>query len=296
MSIERMGRELRRVSAGTRRLRLAASLLVLAVTLSGCGSSGLWDKFFAKDQSFVDQPADKLYNEGLYLLNVKKDPKDAVKKFDEVDREHPYSEWARKALVMSAFSSYSAGDYDTCIGTATRYVTLHPGTPDAAYAEYLIASSEFDEIPDVSRDQASTRKAMAALREVIRKYPTTEYAAKAKAKLLIANDQLAGKEMEIGRYYLNRHDYTAAINRFKTVVTEYQTTREVQEALARLTEAYMAMGIVSEAQTAAAILGHNFPDSPWYKDAYKLVKSGGVEPSENPESWISKAFRKMGLG
>ncbi|MGH6681924.1 MAG: outer membrane protein assembly factor BamD, partial [Bradyrhizobium sp.] len=268
----------------------------LAVTLSGCGSSGLWDKFFAKDQSFVDQPADKLYNEGLYLLNVKKDPKDAVRKFDEVDREHPYSEWARKALVMSAYSSYSAGDYDTCIGTATRYVTLHPGTPDAAYAQYLIASSEFDEIPDVSRDQASTRKAIAALQEVVRKYPTTEYAAKAKAKLLAANDQLAGKEMEIGRYYLKRHDYTAAINRFKTVVTEYQTTREVQEALARLTEAYMAMGIVSEAQTAAAILGHNFPDSPWYKDAYKLVKSGGVEPSENPESWMSKAFKKLGLG
>lgn len=291
-----MGRGLRRISAGTRRVRLAASLLVLAGTLSGCGSSGLWDKFFAKDQSFVDQPADKLYNEGLYLLNVKKDPKDAVRKFDEVDREHPYSEWARKALIMSAYSSYSAGDYDTCIGTATRYVTLHPGTPDAAYAQYLIASSEFDEIPDVSRDQASTRKAIAALQEVIRKYPTTEYAAKAKAKLLAANDNLAGKEMEIGRYYLKRHDYTAAINRFKTVVTEYQTTREVPEALARLTEAYMAMGIVSEAQTAAAILGHNFPASPWYKNAYQLVKSGGVEPSENPGSWISKAFRKMGLG
>ena len=296
MSIGRIGRELRRISAGTRPIRLAASLFVLAVTLSGCGSSGLWDKFFAKDESFVDQPADKLYNEGLYLLNVKKDPKDAVKKFDEVDREHPYSDWARKALVMSAYSSYAAADYDSCIGTATRYVTLHPGTPDAAYAEYLIASSEFDEIPDVSRDQASTRKAIAALQEVVRKYPTTEYAAKAKAKLVAANDQLAGKEMEIGRYYLKQHDYTAAINRFKTVVTEYQTTREVQEALARLTEAYMAMGIVSEAQTAAAILGHNFPDSPWYKDAYKLVKSGGVEPSENPESWISKAFRKMGLG
>jgi outer membrane protein assembly factor BamD len=175
-------------------------------------------------------------------------------------------------------------------------VTLHPGSPDAAYAQYLIAASHYDQIPDISRDQARTEKAIAALEEVIRKYPTSEYATSAKAKLEGARDQLAGKEMDVGRYYLEKHDYTAAINRFKTVVTQYQTTRHVEEALARLTEAYMAIGIVGEAQTAAAVLGHNFPDSKWYKDAYNLVKSGGVEPSENQGSYISKAFRKLKAG
>jgi outer membrane protein assembly factor BamD len=280
-----------------RKLRLVVSLAVLGTTLSGCGTGALWDKFMAKDeQTFSDEPADKLYNEGLFLMNNQRDLKAATKKFDEVDREHPYSEWARKSLLMSAYASYQAGDYDTCIGSASRYVTLHPGSSDAAYAQYLIAASNYDQIPDISRDQARTEKAMASLEEVIRKYPTSEYAGEAKKKLEGARDQLAGKEMAIGRYYMERRDYTGAINRFKTVVTRYQTTRHVEEALARLTEAYMAIGIVGEAQTAAAVLGHNFPDSRWYKDAYNLVKSGGSEPSENRGSWISKAFRKMGLG
>jgi outer membrane protein assembly factor BamD len=280
-----------------RQLRLVAGVVILGATLSGCGTGALWDKFMAKDeQTFSDEPADKLYNEGLFLMNNQHDLKAATKKFDEVDREHPYSDWARKSLLMSAYASYQAGDYDTCIGSASRYVTLHPGSPDAAYAQYLIAASNYDQIPDISRDQARTEKAMASLEEVIRKYPTSEYAGEAKKKLEGARDQLAGKEMAIGRYYMERRDYTGAINRFKTVVTRYQTTRHVEEALARLTEAYMAIGIVGEAQTAAAVLGHNFPDSRWYKDAYNLVKSGGSEPSENRGSWISKAFRKMGLG
>jgi outer membrane protein assembly factor BamD len=286
-----------RLDRWSRKLRLVAGLVVLGTTLSGCGTGALWDKFLAKDeQTFSDEPADKLYNEGLFLMNNSKDLKGATKKFDEVDREHPYSEWARKSLLMSAYASYQAGDYDTCIGSASRYVTLHPGSPDAAYAQYLIAASNYDQIPDISRDQARTEKAMNSLEEVIRKYPTSEYAGEAKKKLEGARDQLAGKEMAIGRYYMERRDYTGAINRFKTVVTRYQTTRHVEEALARLTEAYMAIGIVGEAQTAAAVLGHNFPDSRWYKDAYNLVKSGGAEPSENRGSWISKAFKKMGLG
>jgi outer membrane protein assembly factor BamD len=302
MSAQRMTLELRKRSASLgrdrlgRQLRLIASLIGLAIPLSGCGTGPLWDKFLAKDETFVDEPADKLYNEGLYLMNQKHDPKAASKKFEEVDRQHPYSDWARKSLLMSAYAFYNAGDYDSCIGAATRYVTLHPGSPDAAYAQYLIAASHYDQIPDVSRDQGRTEKAIAALEEVVRKYPTSEYAVSAKAKLEGARDQLAGKEMDIGRYNLERRNYTAAINRFKTVVTQYQTTRHVEEALARLTEAYMAIGIVGEAQTAAAVLGHNFPDSPWYKDAYNLVKSGGVEPSENTSSYISKAFKKLGLG
>lgn len=279
-----------------RPLRFAVGLIVLAVPLAGCGTGSLWDKFSKKDDQFVDEPADKLYNEGLYLMNQSKDPKAAAKKFEEVDRQHPYSEWARKSLLMSAYAAYQTGDYDTCIGSATRYVTLHPGSPDAAYAQYLIAASHYDQIPDISRDQGRTEKAMAALEEVIRKYPTSEYATSAKQKLEGAKDQIAGKEMDIGRYYMQKRDYTAAINRFKTVVTQYQTTRHVEEALMRLTEAYMTIGIVGEAQTAAAVLGHNFPDSKWYKDAYNIVKSGGLEPSENKGSYISRAFKRIGLG
>uniref|UniRef100_E6VLT5 Outer membrane protein assembly factor BamD n=1 Tax=Rhodopseudomonas palustris (strain DX-1) TaxID=652103 RepID=E6VLT5_RHOPX len=292
----RNGDNSRRGDRLRRGLPMIVGVLALSLPLGGCGTGALWDKFLAKDDKMVDEPADKLYNEGLYLMNQDKDTKGAAKKFEEVDRQHPYSDWARKSLLMSAYAYYQAGDYDSCIGAATRYVTLHPGSPDAAYAQYLIAASHYDQIPDISRDQGRTEKAIASLEEVIRKYPTSEYANSAKQKLEGARDQLAGKEMDVGRYYMSKRDYAAAINRFKTVVTRYQTTRHVEEALARLTEAYMAIGIVGEAQTAAAVLGHNFPDSKWYKDAYTLVKSGGLEPTENKGSWISRSFKKLGLG
>jgi outer membrane protein assembly factor BamD len=277
----------------------ALLMLVLTASLAGCGSfegfTGL-KNIFGKEELPADEPADRLYNEGLYNLNVKNNPKEAAKKFEEVDRQHPYSDWARKSLLMSAFAYYSAAEYDECVAAAKRFITLHPGSPDAPYAQYLIGAAYYDEIPDVTHDQARTEKALAALDEVIRKYPTSEYADTARQKIHMARDQLAGKEMQIGRYYLNRKDYTGAINRFKVVVTRYQTTRHVEEALERLTEAYMALGIIGEAQTAAAVLGHNFPDSPWYKDAYKLVKSRGAEPREDTGSWISKAFKGIGLG
>ena len=269
----------------------AAHVLAVAVLAASLGACSSFDIFAKKDDTLPDEPADRLYNEGLYLLNAKKDARDAVKKFEEVDRQHPYSEWARKSLLMSAYAYYQAGEYDDCVNAAKRYVTLHPGSPDAAYAQYLIASSYFEEIPDVTRDQARTERALASLEEVIRKYPTTEYANSSKQKIEVARDQLAGKEMEVGRYYLKKKDYTGAINRFKVVVTKYQTTRHVEEALMRLTESYMALGVVEEAQTAAAVLGHNFPDSQWYKHAYAVVKSGGVEPKENQGSWISRAFK-----
>jgi len=272
----------------------------LAVPLGACSSaSEVWEsttKIFSKDDTFVEEPAEKLYNQGLFLVNEKHDAKEAAKKFEEVDRQHPYSDLARKSLLMSAYAYYQANEYDSCIGAATRYVTLHPGSPDAAYAQFLIAASHYDQIPDVSRDQTRTEKAIAALEEVVRKYPTSEYAVSAKQKLEAARDQLAGREMNVGRQNLQKRNFTGAINRFKTVVTQYQTTRHVEEALARLTEAYLAIGIISEAQTAAAVLGHNFPDSPWYKDAYNLVKSGGYEPSEDQASWLSKTFKKLGLG
>jgi outer membrane protein assembly factor BamD len=263
--------------------RVAAAAL-LAAALSGCG---LWNK----DEILPDEPAEKLYNEGVYMLNQRQDWKAAAKKFEEVERQHPYSEWARKALIMSAYAHYESREFDESVSAARRYVTLHPGSPDAAYAQYLIASSFYDQIPDITRDQARTEKAVAALEEVMRKYPTTEYATTAKRKMEMARDQLAGKELLVGRYYMQKKDFTGAINRFKIVVTQYQTTRHVEEALMRLTEAYMSLGIVSEAQTAAAVLGHNFPDSRWYADAYRLVRSGGLDPMENKGSWISRAFK-----
>jgi outer membrane protein assembly factor BamD len=275
------------------RLRALAGWLALALVIApamGCS-------YFNKDDDLVpDTPADKLYNEGLFLLNNKQDYKEAAKKFDEVDRQNPYSDWARKALLMSAYANYQAKEYTDCISSAQRYVTLHPGSPDAAYAQYLIGSSYYDQILDVTRDQARADKAINALEEVARKYPDSEYATAAKKKIDMARDQLAGKEMEIGRFYMDKRDFIGAINRFKVVVTQYQTTRHVEEALERLTEAYVSLGIIDEAQTAAAVLGHNFPDSAWYHDAYQLVKTAGGEPNENKESWISKAFKKVGLG
>jgi outer membrane protein assembly factor BamD len=275
-------------------VRVLALLTALA-PLGACSSiSGL----FGSDKDSVnlrDDPADRLYNEGLYLLNQKHDYKAAAKRFEEVDRQHPYSEWARKSLLMQAYAFYEAKEYDDAVSAAKRYVTLHPATEDTPYAQYIIASAYFDQIPDPSRDQDRTDKAVAALEEITRKYPTSEYAISARRKMDVARDQLAGKEMSIGRFYLKQRNYTAAINRFKIVVTKYQTTRHVEEALMRLAESYLALGIVQEAQTAAAVLGHNFPESPWYKDAYKLVRSGGTEPREDTGSWISRAFKKVGL-
>jgi outer membrane protein assembly factor BamD len=279
-----------------RRMPLARRLpqyLALAVLMVPLGACSLFEK---TDSLGPDLPADKLYNEGVFLLNRKQDYKDASKKFEEVERQHPYSEWARKSLLMTAYTKYEAREYEEAISAARRYVTLHPGSADAAYAQFLIGTSYYDQIPDISRDQGRTEKAIAALEEVARKYPDSEYAVNAKNKIEMARDQLAGKEMMVGRYYQGRKDFSGAINRFKIVVTQYQTTRHVEEALMRLTESYMALGIVSEAQTAAAVLGHNFPDSRWYTDAYRLVRSGGLEPAENPGSWISRAFKRVGLG
>ncbi len=278
--------------SGYRLRALAGCLALVLVTLPVMGCS-----LFNKDDDYVpEDPADMLYNEGLYLLNNKQDYKEAAKKFDQVDRENPYSDWARKALLMSAYAYYQAEDYDDCVSSSERYVTLHPGSPDAAYAQYLIGASFYDQILDVSRDQTRADKAIDALQEVVRKYPTSEYAVSAKKKIDMARDQLAGKELDIGRFYLKKRDFIGAINRFKVVVTQYQTTRHVEEALMRLSEAYVSLGIMDEAQTAAAVLGHNFPDSPWYKDSYNLVRSAGGEPTtENKGSWISRAFSKIGL-
>ena len=269
---------------GIRAARRSLSVVIAVAILAACNTSAS-----QKDEFVDDQPAGVLYNQGLAYMNEGK-LSEAVKAFNEVDRQHPYSEWARKALLMSAFASYRRGRSDDAIGSAKRFLSLYPGSPDAAYAEYLIAGSYFRQIPDVTRDQDATRNAMAALEEIIARYPDSEYAADARQKLIVARDQLAGKEMQIGRYYLERREYIAAINRFRVVVTDFQDTRHVEEALERMVEANLAMGLTGEAQTAAAILGHNFPDSKWYQDAYRLLQSGGLEPREDRGSWLSQLF------
>jgi len=241
---------------------------------------------------FVDIPAEKSYNAGIAYLQ-QGDYGNATKEFNKVDEQHPYSEWARKSLIMTTYTNYTRGNFTDAITSGQRYLALYPGSEDAAYAQWMIAQSYFNQMPDISRDQAQTQKAMAAMQELVTRYPDSPYAAEGKKRLDIARDQLAGKEMDIGRYYLNRKQYIGAINRFKTVVQDYQTTRHVEEALERLTEAYFALGVVDEAQTAAAVLGHNYPDSRWYKDAYTLLTNNGLQPRENGTSWISKAFHTV---
>ncbi|TIV94685.1 MAG: outer membrane protein assembly factor BamD [Mesorhizobium sp.] len=265
---------------------LAFSLVVPSLLLSACMSS-------EKDvnlATYVDQtePADVLYNQGLANLNAGR-LDEASKKFDAVDRQHPYSEFARKSMVMGAFADYRAGKYDEAIGSAKRYLTLYPSTDDAAYAQYIIGLSYYRQIKDVTQDQKEARQTVQTMQDLVTRWPTSEYVDDAKDKIRFATDQLAGKEMQIGRYYLERREYIAAVKRFRTVVETYSNTRHVEEALARLTEAYYAMGLTSEAQTAAAVLGNNYPDSQWYKDSYKLLQSNGLQPRENAGSWISKA-------
>jgi len=228
-----------------------------------------------------------LYNQALANLNAGR-INEASKKFEAVDRQHPYSEYARKSLLMSAFTNYRQARYEEAITAAQRYVQLYPSTDDAAYAQYLIGLSYFRQIRDVTQDQRESRRAIEAMEAVVQRWPESEYVEDANTKIRFARDQLAGKEMQVGRYYLERREYLASIKRFRYVVENYSNTRHVEEALARLVEAYMAMGIATEAQAAAAVLGHNYPESQWYKDSYALLQSGGLEPRENAGSWLTR--------
>lgn len=235
-----------------------------------------------------------LFNEGLALRNDGR-LRDAGEKFSEIDKRYPYSEYAKKSLINLAYINFTLGRYPETIAAGRRFTTLYPNDPDAAYALYLIGQSYFRQMPDVTRDQQTTERALAAFAELVQRFPDSEYTNDARARIRAADDQLAGKEMEVGRYYLKRRNYVAAINRFKMVVINYQTTRHVEEALFRLTESYYALGVTREAQTAAAVLGHNFPDSEWYKNAYSLLKEGGYSPSEDSGSWISRAFKGINV-
>jgi outer membrane protein assembly factor BamD len=267
---------------------IAVSALLV---LSACNSGGSDESpEVTTDALEPERPAGELYNQGLAFMaegNLRR----AIDSFEEVDRQHPYSEEARKAHIMMIFAHFRDEDYDQTIQTARRYLALYPSSEDAAYAQYLIGESYFRQIPDITRDQESSIRAIQSMQEIVNNYPESEYAAEAQNKINAAKDQLAGREMQIGRYYLERREYVAAVNRFRVVVTEYQTTRHVEEALLRLTETYLALGLASEAQTAGAVLGHNYPNSEWYMDALALLQGGGLEPAEDQGSWISRLFR-----
>lgn len=266
----------------------------VALTLAGCETVASLNPFSRGERYETEitetEPAPQLYNEGLALIE-RGQYKTAAESFEEIEEAYPYSEFARRALVMQAYAQFAGGAYDDSTNTAQRYLQRYPGQEDADYAQYILAMSHFNQIPDVTRDQSRTAEALRAFQELIDRYPDSDYVEDSRAKIAFTRDQLAGKEMEVGRFYLERRNYTAAINRFRNVVSTFQTTRHSEEALARLTEAYMALGITDEAQTAAAVLGHNFPDSQWYRDSFALLQSGGLEPRENRDSWISRAFR-----
>jgi len=234
-------------------------------------------------------PASQVYDQGLAKL-ANGDPAGAGKKFTDLGKKFPGSDWARKGLLMTTYAQFQSGEYDDAAGSGARYVKEYPKSAEAPYALYIQASSHYAQIMDISRDQDHAARALDLFKELVKTYPKSEYVADSKVKIQVTTDQLGGKEMSIGRFYLNRRNYTAAINRFRNVLTYYQTTRHSEEALYRLVEAYMGLGIVDEAETAGAVLGHNFPDGEWYKNAYALLKSGGVAPQEHQDSWISKLY------
>jgi outer membrane protein assembly factor BamD len=276
---------------------VARGLMVLcaAMSLASCSIFDDFNPFGAEKYKMIiepDVPASKAYDQGLAKLAAGA-PAEAAKKFTDLGNQFPDSDWARKGLLMTTYAQFQAGSYEDAETSAERYVKLYPKSTEAAYALYLEASSYYNQIPDVSRDQERSAKALAVFQRIVKEYPDSEYVSDAKFKIQVTIDQLAGKEMSIGRFYLNRRNYTAAINRFRNVLTNFQATRHSEEALYRLTEAYLGLGITDEAQTAAAVLGHNFPEGEWYKDAYALLKGGGLSPQENQQSWISKLYHAV---
>ncbi|WP_134726383.1 outer membrane protein assembly factor BamD [Paracoccus luteus] len=273
-------------------VRKAGPLLLAVVVsvslLAGCGRGGN-----ATKQPLDNFTAEEIYKRGEFELENENKPRDAVHYFSEVERLYPYSDWAKRGLIMQAYSHHKARQYDEARGAAQRFIDAYPGDEDAAYAKYLLALSYYDQIDEVGRDQGLTFQALQSLREVIEQYPDTEYARSAVLKFDLAFDHLAGKEMEIGRYYLKRGHHTAAINRFRVVVEDYQTTTHTPEALMRLVEAYLALGLTDEAQTAGAILGHNFQSSPFYQDAYAQLRGRGLTATPQGSSWLTNVYRQV---
>lgn len=263
----------------------AAVLLSAALLLSACSSDGPAD-------TYIERPVAELYDDAMTELQGE-NYEAAARAFDEVERQHPYSRWASKAQLMAAYAYYEDTKYDDAVITLDRFIQLHPGSPDIPYAYYLRALSYYEQISDVGRDQKMTLLAQQALEDVITRFPNTKYARDARLKIDLTVDHLAGKEMNVGRFYMKQKQYLAAINRFKAVIDTYQQTTHVPEALYRLVEAYSMLGLTNEAKRAASVLGHNYPGSEWYADAYDLAALGSTDPeADNPldpadESWFS---------
>jgi outer membrane protein assembly factor BamD len=240
---------------------LLASLIAF---LPACSSSK------DEEKAQVEKPVEELYN-GAQKALANKEYTEATRLFEEVERQHPYSQWATKAQLMAAYSAYEGDNYDDAVLALDRFIELHPGSEDIDYAYYLKALAYYEQISDVRRDQALTKDSLEAFNTLVQRFPDSKYARDAKMKMDLTNDHLAGKEMEIGRYYLNRGEVNAAINRFRAVIKEYQTTTHTPEALHRLVECYLSLGLYTEAERVAAVLGHNYPGSKWYEDTYKII-------------------------
>ncbi|MDR9484006.1 MULTISPECIES: outer membrane protein assembly factor BamD [Sediminimonas] len=271
---------------GGSRTRLIGGALLVAM-LAGCGS-GVERRESIEIEKYSAQ---QIFERGEFELERSR-PADAAFYFSEIERLYPYSDMAKRALIMQAYSYHQEADYENSRSAAQRYIDFYPADDDAAYAQYLLALSYYDQIDEVGRDQDLTFKALQALRTVIERYPDSEYARSAILKFDLAFDHLAAKEMEVGRYYLKRQHYAAAINRFQTVVEDFQTTSHTAEALHRLVEAYLSLGLTNEAQTAGAILGHNFRGTEWYQDSYKLLTGQGLELRSRGDNWLSRIYRQ----
>ncbi|MGL4278907.1 MAG: outer membrane protein assembly factor BamD [Albidovulum sp.] len=262
--------------------------LVLVASLTACGGGA-----GSKGPDLEKMDAEQIYKLGEFELANSRRSDGAVKYFAEVERLYPYSEWAKRALIMQAYTYHQGRKYEDSRSAAQRYIDTYPADEDAAYAKYLLALSYYDQIDDVGRDQGLTFQALQALRAVIEEYPDSEYAQSAILKFDLAFDHLAAKEMEIGRYYLKRQHYAAAINRFRVVVEEYQTTSQTPEALYRLIECYLSLGFTDEAQTAGAILGHNFQSTVWYQDAYRHLTQKGLALEAKGDGWLATVYRQV---
>jgi outer membrane protein assembly factor BamD len=274
----------RRPGAGFLKTALLVSML------AGCATLG------SNERALDTYTAEEIYKKGELELETGKKPKDALIYFQEVERLYPYTEYAKRALIMQAFTHHKAKQYPEARDAAQRYLDFYPGDEDAPYALYLMALSYYDQIDDVGRDQGITFQALQGMRDVIETYPDSEYARSAILKFDLAFDQLAAKEMEVGRYYLKRGHYTAAINRFRSVVADFQTTSHTAEALHRLVESYLALGLTDEAQTAGAILGYNYQSSPFYDDSFRLLKGKGLSPEAKGDGWLQTIYRQMVKG
>ncbi len=265
-------------STPLRRLwRPIIAIFAIGFVLSGCSTFGSKKK---ERLAYEERPAETLYNNAVTSMDTNRWER-AILYFDEVERQHPFSRWARRSMLMSAYAHYRSSDYDAAVTSAQRFISLHPGNKSTPYAYYLIAISHYEQIFDVGRDQGTTVLAEQALQQVVRRYPDSDYARDARLKLELTHDHLAGKEMDVGRWYLRQHQQLAAIGRFKNVVKKYDTTSQTEEALHRLVESYVSLGLIGEAKQVGSVLGYNYPGSEWYLDSYNLLTKYGVDLNDD---------------